>query len=79
MQKITLKLTALIIITSFLYACGGNEVETTEEEIITEEIADEDYIDKVDYLLPSPLQIAELFKSAGLTYIGDLTSSKDKV
>jgi hypothetical protein len=82
MQKVTIKLTALIIITCFLYACGGNEVETVvEEDIITEseEFDDEDLTDKVEYLLPSPLQIAELFKSAGLTYIGDLTSSKDKV
>ena len=31
------------------------------------------------YILPSPLQIAELFKNAGLTYIGDLTNSIEKV
>ncbi|PCJ28318.1 MAG: hypothetical protein COA97_01415 [Flavobacteriales bacterium] len=76
MQKATIKFTALIIFASFLYACGGNQEEALEEEVTTEEVTD-DNTDQMDYVLPSPLQIAELFKSAGLTYVGDLTNSKD--
>jgi hypothetical protein len=79
MQKITLKLSAIILLMSLLYACGGDHEEVTTDEVITDEIVEEDTSDKVDYILPSPLQIAELFKNSGLTYIGDLTSSKDKV
>ncbi|PJA09130.1 MAG: hypothetical protein COX70_02390 [Flavobacteriales bacterium CG_4_10_14_0_2_um_filter_32_8] len=77
MQKITIKLAAFIIITSFLTACGGNQDEKIEE--VTEVITATDSTNQVDYILPSPLQIAELFKSAGLTYIGDITSPKTKV
>ncbi|NQX98420.1 MAG: hypothetical protein HRT73_11165, partial [Flavobacteriales bacterium] len=36
-------------------------------------------VSEISYVLPSPLQIAELFKRAGLTYIGDLTNSIDNV
>ena len=77
MLKLTTKIAALLIATTFLYACGGNQEEAIEEEEMTEEIVDET-INQIDYVLPSPLQIAELFKSAGLTYIGDLTNSIDK-
>ena len=77
MQKVTIKLAAFIIITSFLAACGGNQDEKTEE--VTEIIAETDSTNQTEYILPSPLQIAELFKSAGLTYIGDITSPKAKV
>ncbi len=77
MQKVTIKLAALITITCFLYACGGNQDEKIEE--VTEEITDIDSTNQTEYILPSPLQIAELFKSAGLTYIGDITSPKAKV
>jgi hypothetical protein len=81
MQKLTLKLSTLIIISSlFLYACGGAEEEKITEEVIIEDdteviTTDEEMV----HLLPSPLQIAELFKSAGLTYIGDLTNPKENV
>ena len=77
MQKITLKLSAFLIIGSLLYACGGEPEEVITEEIITEEVV-EDTSDKVEYILPSPLQIAELFKNSGLTYIGDLTNNVGK-
>ena len=77
MLKTTMKVTALIAFASFIYSCGGNQEEAIEEEVIVEEIIESD--DNItEFILPSPLQIAELFKSAGLTYIGDLTSTTDK-
>ncbi len=80
MHKITIKIAAVVIATSFLAACGGNQEEVvTEEEVIIEEAAVEDDTEEITYVLPSPLQIAELFKSSGLDYIGDLTNSVDKV
>ena len=76
MQKATIKISALIIISSFLFACGGNQEEIIEEVEVTEEVVEVDD-NQMQYVLPSPLQIAELFKSAGLTYIGDLTSPSE--
>ncbi|MFB0924200.1 MAG: hypothetical protein QMB65_02775, partial [Vicingaceae bacterium] len=76
------KIAAILIGTSFLASCGGvNEKETAlvEEETATEEmVITEEDMNQVDYVLPSPLQIAQLFKNAGLTYVGDLTNSSDK-
>ena len=63
---------------SFLwFACeSNNENVTTEEEVVEEvEMATEE--ESMSYLLPSPLQIAEIFKNSGLTYIGDLTNSTE--
>lgn len=60
---------------SFLWvACESNtKNETTEEDIVEEvELATEE--ETMSYLLPSPLQIAEIFKNSGLSYIGDLTN-----
>lgn len=84
MQKIILKL-SLIIASSILFFSCGNEQETISEEIIIEETNDETNEEVVSmenqtvHMLPSPLQIAELLKSSGLTYIGDLTNSKENV
>tara|TARA_B100000809_G_scaffold76741_2_gene74532 strand:- start:4498 stop:5343 length:846 start_codon:yes stop_codon:yes gene_type:complete len=82
MYKKTIKIAAILIATSFLASCGGgNEKETAlvEEETVTEEmVITEGDINQVDYILPSPLQIAQLFKNAGLTYVGDLTNSSEK-
>ena len=83
MYKRTIKVAAILLATSFLASCGSsNEQETAivEEEMVAEgeEITDSD-IDQIDYILPSPLQIAELFKNAGLTYVSDLTNSHENV
>lgn len=79
MRKTTIKLLALTAATTLLFSCGGEEQETeelvTEEEVVTEE--NMEITDQVDYVLPSPLQIAELFKNAGLTYIGDLANKTE--
>ncbi|MBL4594414.1 MAG: hypothetical protein JKX68_11455 [Flavobacteriales bacterium] len=72
MQKVTIKIAAILVATSLLYACGGTQEETIEEDVIVEEVVEVE--NQIDYVLPSPLQIAELFKNAGLTYIGDLTN-----
>lgn len=78
MQKITLKLSAFLLLGTLLYACGGDQEEVITEDVVVEEVV-EDTSDKVEYILPSPLQIAELFKNSGLTYIGDLSNPINKV
>lgn len=80
MHKVTIKIAAVAIATSFLIACGGDQEEVTEElEELTEVVPMHEKSDQTIYMLPSPLQIAELFKNAGLIYIGDLTNSSEKV
>lgn len=79
MKKLTCQIPALLIITSlFLASCGGTE-ETVIEETIIEDDTEITTDKRIEYILPSPLQIAELFKRGGLTYIGDLTSSVENV
>jgi len=83
MQKRTLKILSLAVATSFtLFSCGGNEqVEQTPETEVAEEtkVEVDDMASDISYALPSPLQIAHLFKNAGLTYIGDITNSTENI
>lgn len=80
MYKKSIKIASIILASSLIYACGEEQEETTTEEVVvTEEITVEEESDQIDYVLPSPLQIAELFKRAGLTYIGDVTNAPENV
>lgn len=73
MNKPSLKLAAFAVASAmFLGACGGEEpedvnvvdVDTTEEDIDVDIFESPD----VDYHLPSPLQVASIFKKSGLEY-----------
>lgn len=80
MYNKTIKIASIIVASSLIYACGNEQTENVIEEVVaTEEVTVEENVDQIDYVLPSPLQIAELFKRAGLTYIGDVTSSPENV
>jgi hypothetical protein len=82
MKQSTIKVLLFSTIISFLlYSCGGGETEIIEDDTTTDEITDETDLmeNNTTYILPSPLQVAELFKSAGLTYVGDLTNPKENV
>ena len=83
MYKRTIKITAILVALSFLASCESSQEEETitiEEETSTEEVVNmEEDFNQTQYILPSPLQIAELFKRAGLTYVGDLTNAHENV
>ncbi|MGB0888171.1 MAG: hypothetical protein ACPGSL_08625 [Vicingaceae bacterium] len=82
MYKRTIKIASIILATSILASCGETTEEETaivEENAATEEVVAEENEIQTNHVLPSPLQIAELFKTAGLTYIGDLTNPSNKV
>jgi len=67
-----------LLSSSFLwFACESNNEKVTSEEEVVEEVEVATEEESMSYLLPSPLQIAEIFKNSGLTYIGDLTNSTD--
>lgn len=78
MQKLTIKLAALVVTSSLLFSCGNESDEVIEDTVITEDTEVTDVTEQLEYILPSPLQIAELFKNAGLTYIGDLANDPAK-
>lgn len=72
---------------SLLLSCGGeNQDDTNELNVVdtTEAVTDEDFEDlfespEVDYHLPSPLQVASIFKKSGLDYNSDATNKTDIV
>ena len=84
MTKKAFKL-AFVALTStlFLGSCGNDEpddvnvvdVDTTKEDIEVDMFASPD----VDYHLPSPLQVASIFKKSGLEYNSGVTSSPSNV
>jgi len=84
--KLLLNLIAVSAV-SLLLSCGGNTEEDTNELNIvdtTDALSDEDFEDmfespEVDYHLPSPLQVASIFKKSGLDYNSDATSKTDLV
>lgn len=67
-----------------LYSCGSdskNADKNISQNIDSTTVENDETTteESMSYLLPSPLQIAELFKNSGLTYIGDLTNSTQSV
>jgi len=70
---------------TLLVSCGGENTDNTNELNVvdtTEETTDEALEDlfespEYDYHLPSPLQVASIFKKSGLEYNSDATSSTD--
>ncbi|MCC7331134.1 MAG: hypothetical protein IT232_00880 [Flavobacteriales bacterium] len=76
MKKLSFKLISIAIVSSaIIYSCGGNEEPKEVEETTTEEVKVDE--NETTYVLPSPLQIVNLFKSAGLEYVGSLTNPID--
>lgn len=64
-----------------LFACEStNEnVSINEEQEDVKEQNEAINEESLTYMLPSPLQIAEIFKNSGLNFVGDLTNSKEKI
>ncbi|MFT5822772.1 MAG: hypothetical protein ACI8ZM_004029 [Crocinitomix sp.] len=86
MKKSKLVLNLFTISAAFLLlSCGGeNQDETNELNVVdtTGGVSDEDFEDlfespDIDYHLPSPLQVASIFKKSGLAYNSDATSKTD--
>ena len=85
MMKIKTMIGVLALSSSLvLSSCGGpdpeediNTVDLTEND--DDEFADMFESDDVEYHLPSPLQVASIFKKSGLAFNADVTNSTDKV
>lgn len=85
MKKTITNTKVLIITTSiFLFSCGGEapveditRIDTTSHEEV-ESFEDLFESDELDYYLPSPLQVASIFKKSGLAYNSGATHSPDQ-
>lgn len=80
------RLSLLIAAAAFtLTSCGGGEAEEKKndaQEVNTDENNEGVAIpesEDIDFHLPSPLQIAYIFKNSGLEYTPGLTNAQDKV
>ena len=71
-----IKLFSIITISFLCFACGEDYDETiTESGIETEEIIiSEQETGALEFVFPSPMQIARIFNKSGVTYIEDLTN-----
>lgn len=65
----------LLLIGTFIAGCGNESTTDVDKaEVITEDTASTDEMIAVTYTLPSPLQIASIFKKSGLKYQDGFTS-----
>ncbi|MEI6488879.1 MAG: hypothetical protein WCP52_07950 [Bacteroidota bacterium] len=61
----------------FMVSCGNNETakdEADSKSVVKEDTTATAEVPETSYSLPSPLQIASIFKKSGLKYKSDLTS-----
>jgi hypothetical protein len=88
MKKIKLTLNVFTLSAAFfMLSCGGeNNDDTNEVNVVdmTDTLTNDDFEDlfespEIDYHLPSPLQVASIFKKSGLSYNSDATSKSDLV
>ena len=84
MLKPNLKISAILCSAAMLLgACGEgepNDITVVEEIDTLEEEFDVDLFEspEIDYHLPSPLQVASIFKKSGLEYNSGVTNTPDK-
>lgn len=75
------KSVTIFIISSVLFACGTENTNETEHNEIVDcdsvaSVQDESDVNDISYSLPSPLQIASVFKKSGMRYNEDYLSKK---
>jgi len=74
------KILAVIITAGALSGCGdpGKDKENTENQVTAKDTVDAvaEVEEELSYSLPSPLQIARIFKKSGLKYVEGLTSDQ---
>ncbi|MBL7890310.1 MAG: hypothetical protein JNL24_12195 [Bacteroidia bacterium] len=80
-KSFVLKSTMLIATSMLFVACGSDtpKEELTEEVAVDSTAVVEEETETTSYSLPSPLQIASIFKKSGLKYKDGVTSSQKDV
>jgi len=72
---------ATLFAIAMISCAGPSSSDADSDEIPKIEVTEEDNAEDNDFLyaLPSPLQIASIFRRSGLIYIPDMTNNPDKV
>lgn len=65
--------------TFILIACGESEGNLNETKTIAEDPIEEEAIQDFDFILPSPLRVASLFKNAGLVYQKGISNDTENI
>ncbi len=76
-KLLVVKTTLFIASTMLFVACGNGEApkeDTAAKAVVTEDSTASNDVPETSYSLPSPLQIASIFKKSGMKYKADLTS-----
>jgi hypothetical protein len=80
MKTNTFRLLAITISTAFLVSCGGNDTnEANDNTVVSDTIVEVETEQQVDYALPSPLRVANMFKRAGLPFNSSLMNSPKNI
>ncbi|MBL7883485.1 MAG: hypothetical protein JNL69_05415 [Bacteroidia bacterium] len=78
-KKTLVRKGAMLIASSMLFISCGSETPKEEEVVATEDAVVVEESDEVSYNLPSPLQIASIFKKSGLKYKDGITSTQKDI
>jgi len=77
-KKTLVRKGAMLFASSMLFISCGSETPKEEEVVVVDTVAVEES-EEVSYNLPSPLQIASIFKKSGLKYKDGITSTQKDI
>jgi hypothetical protein len=80
MLKKLLSFTLALSFVSVLFTSCGTDVTKNQAVVLDDEDAENaNSEDEVTYILPSPLQIASIFKRSGMSYVSGIASNPDDI
>lgn len=78
-MKIKLGLLSAVIGTMFIASCGSEpSTEAKAETTTTEQVEEMEVVETEEFVLPSTVQIGDLFRNSGLEYVSGLTLDPTK-
>ena len=78
-MKLKFGFVSALIGTMFMASCGSEpKVEEQKEDVATEQSQDMEVREVEEFILPSTVQIGDLFRNSGLEYVGGLTLDPQK-
>jgi hypothetical protein len=79
-EKIILKKRLVLGFCTFiLMACGGPDENFNETKKVVKDSAEEQVVKDFDFILPSPLHVASIFKNAGLVYQNGISNDIENI
>ena len=79
-MKLKFGFVSALIGTMFMASCGSEpQANEQNEDVATEQAQDMEVREVEEFILPSTVQIGDLFRNSGLEYVGGLTLDPQKV